>query len=141
MPHATLPTVEDHSITVQCDRGGTFSDVYYTWNHGRDEGVIKLLSVDTANYPDAPAEGVRRVLEAVTGVPHPRGVKLPTNKLKYIRLSTTVATNALLERQGKAFAFVVTKGFKVSLHAGALCASLFIPTHPTISRDDSRPAR
>lgn len=34
--------------------------------------VLKLLSEDPSNYPDAPREGIRRVLEAVTGVPHPR---------------------------------------------------------------------
>lgn len=34
--------------------------------------VLKLLSEDPANYPDAPREGIRRVLEEVTGIPHPR---------------------------------------------------------------------
>lgn len=81
----------------------------------RNETVIKLLSVDLANYPDAPTEGVRRVLEHVTGKSFPRGLRLPTDKIEHIRLSTTVATNALLERKGEPFAFVVTKGFKVSL--------------------------
>lgn len=53
-----------------------------------------------------------KVLEAVTGESFPRGTKLPTDKIEYIRLSTTVATNALLERKGAGFAFIVTKGFK-----------------------------
>jgi hypothetical protein len=41
---------------------------------GTTHRVLKLLSEDPANYPDAPREGIRRVLEAVTGVPHPRCV-------------------------------------------------------------------
>ncbi|ORY78471.1 Hydantoinase/oxoprolinase-domain-containing protein [Leucosporidium creatinivorum] len=114
MPHATY-AVPPHSIRISCDRGGTFSDIHASYpdsNGDRKEIVFKLLSVDLANYPDAPAEGCRRVLEAVTGESIPRGTKLPTDKIEYIRLSTTVATNALLERKGAGFAFVVTKGFK-----------------------------
>ena len=115
MPHATS-TVKPHSIRISIDRGGTFSDVHASWpapNGSREEVVIKLLSVDPRNYPDAPVEGCRRVLEHVTGHSFPRGIPLPTNKIEHIRLSTTVATNALLERKGSDFAFVVTKGFKV----------------------------
>jgi len=40
--------------------------------------VLKLLSEDPANYPDAPREGIRRVLEEVTGEPHPRCVRAGT---------------------------------------------------------------
>lgn len=46
------------------DRGGTFTDVYAICPDGK-ERVTKLLSVDPSNYPDAPREGIRRILEEV----------------------------------------------------------------------------
>ncbi len=46
------------------DRGGTFTDVYSVCPDGR-ERVLKLLSEDPSNYPDAPREGIRRILEQV----------------------------------------------------------------------------
>lgn len=47
------------------DRGGTFTDVYAKCPNGK-ERVLKLLSVDPANYSDAPREGIRRILEEVS---------------------------------------------------------------------------
>jgi len=47
----------------------------------RREVITKLLSQDPSNYPDAPTEGIRRILEIVTGQQVPRGVPLPTNKI------------------------------------------------------------
>ena len=47
-------------ITISIDRGGTFTDVYAQCND--HEVVIKLLSEDPANYPDAPREGIKRVI-------------------------------------------------------------------------------
>jgi 5-oxoprolinase (ATP-hydrolysing) len=47
------------------DRGGTFTDVYARCPGGKIR-VMKLLSVDPANYPDAPREGIRRILEEVS---------------------------------------------------------------------------
>ena len=52
--------------------------------------VLKLLSEDPSNYPDAPREGIRRVLEAETGAPHPRGAPLDTSRVAAIRMGTTV---------------------------------------------------
>lgn len=46
------------------DRGGTFTDVYAKCPDG-SERVLKLLSVDPANYSDAPREGIRRIIEEV----------------------------------------------------------------------------
>ena len=46
------------------DRGGTFTDVYARCPGGKIR-VMKLLSIDPANYPDAPREGIRRILEQV----------------------------------------------------------------------------
>ena len=47
------------------DRGGTFTDIYAETPKGRSM-VMKLLSEDPANYPDAPREGIRRIMEKVT---------------------------------------------------------------------------
>lgn len=46
------------------DRGGTFTDVYAKCPDG-SERVLKLLSVDPANYSDAPREGIRRIIQEV----------------------------------------------------------------------------
>ncbi|KAF5350124.1 hypothetical protein D9756_009041 [Leucocoprinus leucothites] len=113
----------DRSIRICADRGGTFCDVHASYPdpenpNERKELVVKLLSQDTANYKDAPTEGIRRVLEIVTGEKIPRGSVLSTDKIDYIRLSTTVATNALLERKGHKHALLITKGFKDLLLIG-----------------------
>lgn len=109
-------------IIVNTFRGGTFTDVFASWpvpgQAHRHEVVLKLLSTDTSHYVDAPREGVRRVLELATGESHPRHSLLPINKIASIRLSTTVATNALLERQGARHALLVTKGFRDLLQIG-----------------------
>ena len=83
-----------------------------------DDVVIKLLSEDPSNYDDAPLEGIRRLLSIFTGREIPRGEALDTSDIESIRMGTTVATNALLERKGEKIAFVVTKGFKDCLEIG-----------------------
>lgn len=80
--------------------------------------VLKLLSVDPANYPDAPSEGIRRVLEKVSGQKIPKGEPIDLAPVESIRMGTTVATNALLERKGDRVAFLVTKGFGDILRIG-----------------------
>ncbi|XP_037550427.1 5-oxoprolinase [Nematolebias whitei] len=99
------------------DRGGTFTDVFARMPDGR-ERVLKLLSRDPQNYKDAPTEGIRRVLEEETGQAFPRNQPIDTALIGWIRMGTTVATNALLERQGERTALLVTKGFKDLLHIG-----------------------
>ncbi|XP_068017179.1 5-oxoprolinase [Melanerpes formicivorus] len=99
------------------DRGGTFTDVFARCPGGRVR-VLKLLSEDPA-YDDAPTEGIRRVLEEETGVPVPRDQPLDTSGIEWIRMGTTVATNALLERQGERLALLVTRGFRDLLHIGS----------------------
>jgi 5-oxoprolinase (ATP-hydrolysing) len=98
-------------ISFCIDRGGTFTDVFATNGADGTSTVLKLLSEDPANYADAPTEGIRRVLEKFTGKPHPRECRLDTSRIASIRMGTTVATNALLERKGERFALLVTKGF------------------------------
>jgi len=55
----------NQQVEFAIDRGGTFTDVFARTADGRIH-VLKLLSVDPANYPDAPREGIRRILEAVS---------------------------------------------------------------------------
>ncbi|KAF3703507.1 5-oxoprolinase [Channa argus] len=99
------------------DRGGTFTDVFAQLPDGR-ERVLKLLSQDPQNYRDAPTEGIRRVLEEETGQVFPHNQPVDTSLIGWIRMGTTVATNALLEREGERTALLVTKGFKDLLHIG-----------------------
>ena len=84
----------------------------------QDDIIIKLLSEDPSNYDDAPLEGIRRLLSEFTGKEVRRGEPLDTSKIESIRMGTTVATNALLERKGERIAMVVTKGFKDCLEIG-----------------------
>uniref|UniRef100_A0A674GD07 5-oxoprolinase, ATP-hydrolysing n=1 Tax=Taeniopygia guttata TaxID=59729 RepID=A0A674GD07_TAEGU len=98
------------------DRGGTFTDVFARCPGGRVR-VLKLLSEDPA-YRDAPTEGIRRVLQEELGVPLPRDQPLDASGIRWIRMGTTVATNALLQRRGERAALAVTRGFRHLLHIG-----------------------
>ena len=92
-------------VKFSIDRGGTFTDIYAEY-----QGKVvteKLLSEDPNNYEDAAIEGMRRVLK-----------KISTNKIEWIRMGTTVATNALLERKGARTALLITKGFGDILDIG-----------------------
>jgi 5-oxoprolinase (ATP-hydrolysing) len=99
------------------DRGGTFTDIYCEMTEGvtKTATVMKLLSVDP-NYQDAPTEGIRRILSSYGGYGElGRDQKIPTEKINSIRMGTTVATNALLERKGDRVALLITQGFKDTL--------------------------
>lgn len=112
------------------DRGGTFTDVFVVYPDGNTD-TFKLLSEDI-NYPDAPTEAIRRVLSHYKNVDIPRGQKIPTEDISFIRMGTTVATNALLERKGEKTALFITSGFKDLLKIGNQARSnifqLNIPT-------------
>ncbi|KAK7086816.1 hypothetical protein SK128_027537 [Halocaridina rubra] len=99
------------------DRGGTFTDVYARCPGGKVR-VLKLLSVDPNNYLDAPTEGIRRIMEEETGTSMPRSCPISTTNIEWIRMGTTVATNALLERKGERMALAITSGFRDLLHIG-----------------------
>ena len=75
--------------------------------------VLKLLSEDPDNYNDAPTEGIRRILEQYSGEPlkYAKGRVIDTSHIDFIRMGTTVATNALLERKGEPCALITTRGF------------------------------
>ncbi|OAQ97969.1 hypothetical protein LLEC1_00534 [Akanthomyces lecanii] len=110
-------TVNTLGIRVSIDRGGTFTDVHASIPE-REDIILKLLSVDPANYQDAPTECIRRVLELATGQILPRGEPLDLYHFESIRMGTTVATNALLERKGERVALITTKGFRDLLTIG-----------------------
>ena len=105
------------------DRGGTFTDLYCQLPNGTAV-VRKLLSEDPLHYTDAPTEGIRRVLHEFSSTPdlyHNNGggpKKIPTHEIHSIRMGTTVATNALLERTGQAMAWITTQGFADVLQIG-----------------------
>ena len=104
-------------IRISIDRGGTFTDVYASVS-GKPDIILKLLSIDPANYQDASTEGIRRVLELATGERLPRSKPLDLKCIESLRMGTTVATNALLERKGARSALLTTKGFKHLLKIG-----------------------
>ena len=93
------------------DRGGTFTDVVARQPDGR-LAVRKLLSEDPGRYQDAVLAGIRGLL----GVP--AGLPIPAAQIGSVRLGTTVATNALLERKGEPTVLVITRGFRDALRIG-----------------------
>ena len=78
---------------------------------------MKLLSVDPLNYKDAPTEGIRRILNQYGHIIE-RDQKIPTEQIRSIRMGTTVATNALLERKGDKVALLITEGLRDTLKIG-----------------------
>lgn len=68
-------------IRVSIDRGGTFCDVIATDGQGHSPFIFKLLSEDPANYPDAPTESIRRILERFEGRTIPVGEKLDASRI------------------------------------------------------------
>lgn len=96
------------------DRGGTFTDIVAR----RPDGALlthKVLSEDTATpprYRDAAVQGIRELLGLGPADP------IPGEQIDVVRMGTTVATNALLERKGEPTALVITRGFADALRIG-----------------------
>lgn len=93
------------------DRGGTFTDIVAR----RPDGEIvthKLLSENPDNYQDAALAGMRHLLDIPVDAP------LPAEHIRSVKMGTTVATNALLERKGDATLLVITRGFRDALRIG-----------------------
>ncbi|CAM1506062.1 Fc.00g057030.m01.CDS01 [Cosmosporella sp. VM-42] len=105
-------------IRIAIDRGGTFTDAWAEIPGRKDHIIFKVLSVCPEEYHDAPTECIRQILEIATDTPIPRGSLLDLQPIESIRMGTTVATNALLERKGDRVAFLTTKGFRDSLIIG-----------------------
>ncbi len=107
----------NNKFRFSIDRGGTFTDVYAEVPGSPGYRVVKLLSEDPANYDDAPREGIRRILSEFFPEQVNRSA-VDTSSIEWIRMGTTVATNALLERNGARCGLVVTKGFGDILQIG-----------------------
>jgi 5-oxoprolinase (ATP-hydrolysing) len=90
------------------DRGGTFTDLVARDPEGRLR-TLKLLSDNPERYPDAALEGIRTLLQLA---PYQR---LPHEAIAAVKMGTTVATNALLERQGAPTLLAITHGFADAL--------------------------
>lgn len=89
---------------VFVDRGGTFTDLVARNPQGRLL-TAKLLSQAPEQYGDAAVEGIRRLLNL------PPGSAIPADRVEVVKVGTTVATNALLERKGEPTLLVITRGF------------------------------
>src|SRR5699024_8848004 len=93
------------------DRGGTFTDVVGR----RPDGAVvthKLLSENPEQYDDAARQGIRDLLGIAGDAP------IPAEQIEHVKMGTTVATNALLERKGERTALVITRGFADALRIG-----------------------
>src|SRR5579862_5860180 len=93
------------------DRGGTFTDVIGR----RPDGALvthKLLSENPEAYRDAAVHGIRHLLGLAPGAP------IRSEQISAVKMGTTVATNALLERKGERTLLLITKGFRDALRIG-----------------------
>lgn len=93
------------------DRGGTFTDIVA--KTPQDKIIVhKLLSENPEQYRDAPIQGIRDVMGIANNEP------IPTAQIEVVKMGTTVATNALLERKGDRVVLAITRGFKDALRIG-----------------------
>ncbi|MFB2971672.1 hydantoinase B/oxoprolinase family protein [Aerosakkonema sp. BLCC-F183] len=93
------------------DRGGTFTDIVAR----RPDGhlvIHKLLSENPERYTDAAVQGIRDLLGITADTP------IPADEIEVVKMGTTVATNALLERKGDRTVLLITKGFRDALRIG-----------------------
>jgi 5-oxoprolinase (ATP-hydrolysing) len=93
------------------DRGGTFTDIVARAPDGALR-IAKLLSDNPSHYVDAAVEGIRRIFGL-----HPYE-RIPVEQIAVVKMGTTVATNALLERKGERIALVTNRGFGDVLRIG-----------------------
>ncbi len=90
------------------DRGGTFTDIVARKPDGT-LATAKLLSENPERYADAAVQGIRELLGLA------QGAAIPAGAIDAVKMGTTVATNALLERKGERTALVITRGFADAL--------------------------
>ncbi|MEG4862340.1 MULTISPECIES: hydantoinase B/oxoprolinase family protein [unclassified Microcoleus] len=93
------------------DRGGTFTDIVAQKPDGKLV-IHKLLSENPDRYTDAAVQGIRDILGIGAGE------SIPAGEIAAIKMGTTVATNALLERKGDRTILLITKGFGDALRIG-----------------------
>ncbi|MEH1838688.1 MAG: hydantoinase/oxoprolinase family protein [Nostoc sp.] len=120
-------------LKVFADRGGTFTDIVAVTNNQaiidrlsrhperfliltlpNQQWIIvyKLLSENPEQYQDAAIQGIRDIMGIFGNEP------IPTEAIEVVKMGTTVATNALLERKGGRVVLLITKGFKDALRIG-----------------------
>ncbi|MBC1222042.1 hydantoinase/oxoprolinase family protein [Nostoc sp. UCD121] len=120
-------------LKVFADRGGTFTDIVAVTNNQaiidrlskyperflmvslpKKQWIIvyKLLSENPEQYQDAAIQGIRDIIDISKNKP------IPTEAIEVVKMGTTVATNALLERKGDRVVLIITKGFKDALRIG-----------------------
>ncbi|MFO5474508.1 MAG: hydantoinase/oxoprolinase N-terminal domain-containing protein, partial [Dolichospermum sp.] len=93
------------------DRGGTFTDIVAKSPDGKLQ-IHKLLSENPERYTDAAIEGIRQIL----GISDHEAI--PSQEIAVVKMGTTVATNALLEKKGDRTVLIITKGFADALRIG-----------------------
>ena len=103
-PRGDDPPGTPHDWEFWIDRGGTFTDIVARRPDGRLV-ARKLLSDNPAAYSDAAVAGIRQLLGLKPGQ------DIPAGQIGSVRLGTTVATNALLERKGEPTVLIITRGF------------------------------
>ncbi len=106
-----LPVNTERRWQFWIDRGGTFTDVVARKPNG-SLVTHKLLSDNPEQYDDAAIAGIRRLLRVPANAP------VPVHQIAAVKMGTTVATNALLERKGEPTVLVVTRGFRDALRIG-----------------------
>ena len=106
-----MASASDRRWQFWIDRGGTFTDIVAQ----RPDGglmVHKLLSENPQCYGDAPIHGIRTLMGIGASDP------IPAEQIAAVKMGTTVATNALLERKGDPTVLIITRGFKDALRIG-----------------------
>ena len=106
--NARQPIAPDPRWQFWIDRGGTFTDIVAR----RPDGSLlthKLLSENPEQYADAAVAGIRHLLELAPAEP------ISSQRVAAVKMGTTVATNALLERKGDRTALLITRGFRDAL--------------------------
>jgi 5-oxoprolinase (ATP-hydrolysing) len=107
------------------DRGGTFTDIVAQ----KPDGTLvthKLLSENPERYRDAAVQGIRDLLGLTKGAPVPAGT------IESVKMGTTVATNALLERKGDRTLLLITEGFGDLLRIGHQARPRIFDLHITL---------
>ena len=107
-PPSAVQTSQQNRWQFWIDRGGTFTDIVAR----TPEGVIvthKLLSENPEHYRDAAVAGIRHLLGIAPDAP------IPVAQIEAVKMGTTVATNALIERTGERTALFITRGFRDAL--------------------------
>jgi 5-oxoprolinase (ATP-hydrolysing) len=99
---------EARGWNIWIDRGGTFTDLVARCPDGRI-ATHKLLSDNPEQYQDAAIQGIRDLLGVAAAE------AIPAERIEAVKMGTTVATNALLERKGDRTVLIVTKGFRDQL--------------------------